>query len=158
LQLAQRTQAIIRRDAIWALVNLPIFRWIAQECAARPPRALFIVVSNPVELAVQVLTEVVERQRLIGMGSQQDSLRFARAVATDLEVSRRHVRASVFGEHGLHMVPLWRTAELLLNSPRHQASLARLSARALEIPLMTRVANLRGGSRAASGRQDRRRL
>jgi malate dehydrogenase len=81
-----------RRDL--AVVNLPIFRQIAQECAARLPRALFIVVSNPVELAVQVLTEVVDRQRVIGMGSQQDSLRFARAIATDLDVSRRHVRAA----------------------------------------------------------------
>jgi malate dehydrogenase len=129
-----------RRDL--AAVNLPIFRRIAQECASRLPRALFIVVSNPVELAVQVLTEVVDRQRVVGMGSQQDSLRFARAVASDLEVSRRDVRASVFGEHGLYMVPLWQTVELLLNSPSHQASLARLTARAMEIPLMTRVADL----------------
>jgi malate dehydrogenase len=129
-----------RRDL--ALVNLPIFRRIAQECVARLPRALFIVVSNPVELAVQVLTEVVDRRRVIGMGSQQDSLRFARAVATDLKVSRRHVRASVYGEHGLHMVPLWQTVELLLDSARHQASLERLTARAMETPLMPRVADL----------------
>jgi protein-S-isoprenylcysteine O-methyltransferase Ste14 len=141
-----------RRDL--AVVNLSIFRQIAQECAARLPRALFIVVSNPVELAVQVLTEVVDRQRVIGMGSQQDSLRFARAVATDLDVSRRHVRASVFGEHGLHMVPLWQTVELLIDSPRHQASLARLSAKAMEIPLMTRVTELMGEveQRLAAGR------
>jgi malate dehydrogenase len=141
-----------RRDL--AVVNLPIFRQIAQECAARLPRALFIVVSNPVELAVQVLTEVVDRQRVIGMGSQQDSLRFARAVATDLDVSRRHVRASVFGEHGLHMVPLWQTVELLIDSPRHQATLARLSAKAMEIPLMTRVTDLMGEveQRLAAGR------
>lgn len=141
-----------RRDL--AVVNLPIFRQIAQECAARLPQALFIVVSNPVELAVQVLTEVVDRQRVIGMGSQQDLLRFARAVATDLDVSRRHVRASVFGEHGLHMVPLWQTVELLINSPRHQATLARLSAKAMEIPLMTRVTDLMGEveQRLAAGR------
>jgi malate dehydrogenase len=129
-----------RRDL--AMVNLPIFRRIARKCATQLPRALFIVVSNPVELAVQVLTEVVDRQRVIGMGAQQDSLRFARAVATDLDVSRHHVRASVFGEHGLHMVPLWQTVELLIDSPRHRASLARLSAKAVEIPLMTRVADL----------------
>ena len=129
-----------RRDL--APVNLPIFRRIAQQCAARLPRALFIVVSNPVELAVQVLTEVVDRQRVIGMGAQQDSLRFARAVATDLGVSRRYVHASVFGEHGLQMVPLWQTVDLLLDSPTHQASLARLAARAMEIPLMMRVADL----------------
>jgi len=129
-----------RRDL--AAVNLPIFRRIAEECAARLPRALFIVVSNPVELAVHVLAEVVDRQRVIGMGAQQNSLRFARAVASDLEVSRHHVRASVFGEHGLHMVPLWQTVELLLDSPSDRASLARLTARAMEIPLMTRVTDL----------------
>ena len=91
---------------------------------------------------MQVLTEVVDRQRVIGIGTQQNSLRFARAVASDLDVGRRHVRASVFGEHGLHMVPLWQTVELLLNSPSHQASLARLIARAMDIPLMTRVTDL----------------
>jgi malate dehydrogenase len=53
------SEHVTRRDL--AQVNLPIFRRIAQECVARLPRALFIVVSNPVELAVQVLTEVVVR-------------------------------------------------------------------------------------------------
>jgi malate dehydrogenase len=129
-----------RRDL--AAVNLPIFRRIARTCAARLPRALFFVVSNPVELAVQVLSEVVDRRRVIGIGAQQDSLRFARAIATDLRISRHQVRASVFGEHGLHMMPLWQTVELLSDSPQHQASLARLTASAIEIPLMKRVADL----------------
>ena len=52
-----------------AAVNLPVFRQIASTCAARLAGALFIVVSNPVELAVQVLTEVVDRRRVIGMGA-----------------------------------------------------------------------------------------
>jgi hypothetical protein len=55
------SEHVTRRDL--TLVNLPIFRRIAQECVARLPRALFIVVSNPVELAVQVLTEVADRRR-----------------------------------------------------------------------------------------------
>ena len=52
------------------------------------------------------------------------------------------------------MVPLWQTVELLLNSPRHHASLARLSARAMEIPLMTRVTDLmeQVEQRVAAGR------
>jgi nucleoside-diphosphate-sugar epimerase len=37
-----------------ARANLPIFRQIADECVARLPDAIFIVISNPVELAVQV--------------------------------------------------------------------------------------------------------
>src|SRR4029077_14192926 len=42
------------------------------------------------------------------------------------------------------MVPLWQTVELLIDSPRHRASLARLSAKAMETPLMTRVTDLMG--------------
>jgi malate dehydrogenase len=87
---------------------------------------------------------VVDRRRVIGMGAQQDSLRFARAIATDLDISRRQVRASVFGEHGLHMVPLWQSVELLCGSQRHEALLA-LTARAMEIPLTKRVADLTAG-------------
>jgi malate dehydrogenase len=43
-----------RRDL--ALTNLPIFKRITEQCVARLPRALFIVVSNPVELAVEILS------------------------------------------------------------------------------------------------------
>ena len=75
-----------RRDL--ALVNLPIFERIAEACAMRLPRALIIVVSNPVELAVEVLATSVDRHRVLGMGAQQDSLRFARAIANDLGLSR----------------------------------------------------------------------
>ena len=52
------------------------------------------------------------------------------------------------------MVPLWQTVELLINSPRHQVSLARLSAKAMEIPLMTRITDLMGEveQRLAAGR------
>jgi hypothetical protein len=52
------------------------------------------------------------------------------------------------------MVPLWQTVELLINSPRHQASLARLSAKAMEIPLMTRVTDLMGKLAITEGIED----
>jgi malate dehydrogenase len=75
-----------RRDL--ALVNLPIFERIAEACTMRLPWALIIVVSNPVELAGEVLATSVDRHRVLGMGAQQDSLRFARAIANDLGLSR----------------------------------------------------------------------
>jgi malate dehydrogenase len=75
-----------RRDL--AEANLPIFTRIAERCAARLPRAIFVVISNPVKLAVQVPSEKTDRHRVIGMGAQQDSLRFARAIASDLGISR----------------------------------------------------------------------
>jgi malate dehydrogenase len=129
-----------RRDL--AEANLPIFRRIAEQCAARLPRAIFIVISNPVELAVQVLSEKTDRYRVIGMGAQQDSLRFARAIASDLGISRHHIRASVFGEHGLSMVPLWESVEVLTGDSNHCHRLATLRAKALETPLSVRTSML----------------
>ena len=117
-----------RRDL--ALVNLPIFQRIAEVCATRLPKALFIVVSNPVELAVEVLAGTVDRHRVLGMGAQQDSLRFARAIANDLGLSRHDVRASVFGEHGDAMAPLWQSVELSACGAGYEHQLSALKSKA----------------------------
>jgi len=130
-----------RRDL--AIANLPIFRDLAAACISRSPNAMFIVVSNPVELAVHVLCEMADRHRVVGMGAQQDSLRFARAVATDLGVSRHDVRASVVGEHGNAMVPLWGSVELLGRAQERERALGDLRDRAKQLPLSERVAVLR---------------
>jgi malate dehydrogenase len=129
-----------RRDL--ALVNLPIFERIAEACAMRLPRALIIVVSNPVELAVEVLATSVDRHRVLGMGAQQDSLRFARAIANDLGLSRHDVRASVFGEHGDAMAPLWQSVALSARAAGYEHQLSALKAKAAKAPLKTRVAML----------------
>jgi malate dehydrogenase len=76
------------------------------------------------------------------MGAQQDSLRFARAIATDLGLSRQDVRASVFGEHGQAMVPLWQSVELLTDAEGPKAAFAALEAKASAAPLKARVERL----------------
>jgi malate dehydrogenase len=129
-----------RRDV--GVVNRGIFEYIAEQCAIRVPEALFIVVSNPVELAVHILSSRLDRRRVIGMGAEQDSLRFARAIAKDLGISRRDVRASVLGEHGQAMVPLWSTVEILASSQRLLDSLNRLKEQSIKVPLRERVSAL----------------
>jgi malate dehydrogenase len=129
-----------RRDL--AAANRVIFEEIADQCVTRLPEALFIVVSNPVELGVRIFSLAGDRNRVIGMGAQQDSLRFARAIAADVGVSRHDVRATVLGEHGNAMIPLWRSVELTTDDPRAADSLARIRARSAESPLAARVASL----------------
>jgi malate dehydrogenase len=124
-------------------VNRPVFERIADQVVARLPQALFIVVSNPVELAVRILSLAGDRRFVIGMGAQQDSLRFARAIATDLGISRRDVRASVMGEHGDAMLPMWGSVEVMTDDLQAADRLADLRARSMELPLQTRVATLR---------------
>jgi malate dehydrogenase len=129
-----------RRDL--GIANRPIFEHIAEYCAFRLPKALYIVVSNPVEIGVQILSSVVSSKRVIGMGAQQDSLRFARAIASDLKISRHDVRASVLGEHGSAMLPLWRSVELLDDKAGCAARLDLLAERAAQEHLEDRVATL----------------
>jgi malate dehydrogenase len=128
--------------------NRGIFEFIAEQCAKRVPEALFIVVSNPVELAVHILAGKLDRRKIIGMGAQQDSLRFARAIAKDLGISRRDIRASVLGEHGQAMVPLWGTVELLARSPRSLDMLELLKQRSTDAPLRERVDALQAQARS----------
>ncbi|EGQ60665.1 lactate/malate dehydrogenase family protein, partial [Acidithiobacillus sp. GGI-221] len=66
-----------------------------------------IVVTNPVELIVEIFSQRYDRHRIVGMGAYQDSLRFRREVARSINVSREAVRAMVLGEHGDGIVPLW---------------------------------------------------
>lgn len=122
--------------------NLSIFEHIADVCASRVPNALFIVVSNPVELGVEVLSNKIDRRRVLGMGAQQDSLRFARAIAKYLGISRHEVHASVLGEHGQAMVPLWSTVDLKIQDPGLQALLSQLKDLSGFISLQDRVAAL----------------
>jgi malate dehydrogenase len=133
-------QCRTRRDL--GTTNRTIFEQIAEECASRVPEAVFIVVSNPVELAVHILSSRLDRHRVIGMGAQQDSFRFSRAIANDLGISRHDVRASVLGEHGQAMVPIWSTVELLTSSPALRDALATLKQCSAAVPLAQRIGML----------------
>jgi malate dehydrogenase len=130
-----------RRD--WGKSNLALFEQIAEICRRRVPDALFVVVSNPVELAVKVFSEKLGRERVVGMGAEQDSLRFARGIAHDLDISRQHVVATVLGEHGQAMVPLWSSVQLKSMDQRLSNELARMKEQSAILPLEERVAELK---------------
>jgi malate dehydrogenase len=134
------SQCTNRRDM--GAMNLDLFHEIAERCANQAPESLFIVVSNPVELAVEVLSGKLDRKRVVGMGAQQDSLRFARAIAKDLGISRHQVRASVLGEHGLAMVPIWSSVELTTRQKEADAALEALRQESEKADLRERVTAL----------------
>jgi malate dehydrogenase len=71
--------------------NVDLYEEIAEICVQRVPESLFIIVSNPVELAVRIFSEKLGRNRVVGIGAEQDSLRFARAMAYDLGLSRHDI-------------------------------------------------------------------
>lgn len=116
-----------------AQANRPLFEELAERFGRSGCSALFLIVSNPVELAVSIFAAELGPQKVIGIGAQQDSLRFARAIASQLGVHRSLVRASVLGEHGEAMVPMWSSVHLTIDDPESNARLDALKARFSDI-------------------------
>lgn len=139
--ISTRAKLIDRHD--WGRSNLALYERIAETCAQRVPESFFIIVSNPVELAVSIFSEKLGRERVIGMGAEQDSLRFARAIASDLGVRRDTVLASVLGEHGQAMVPLWSTIQVSNPNAHLVSEIERIKELSTARSLEQRVAELR---------------
>jgi malate dehydrogenase len=111
-----------------AEANLPLFETYAQAIAHHGHgHEIVIVVTNPVELAVEVFSRYLGRQRVIGIGAYSDSLRFRREIAADLGVRRQLVKGFVVGEHGENMVPLWSSVQIQgMDTEELQSNLKRL--------------------------------
>ena len=100
------------RDEL-AASNLPLFHQYAQAIERYGHgQEIVLIVTNPVELAVDVFSNYLGRHRVIGVGAYSDSLRFRREIAKDLGVRRQLVQGFVIGEHGEGMVPLWSSVKI----------------------------------------------
>lgn len=102
-----RGQPMTERQTL-ARGNAAVFSAYAESLARRGSGTeLVVVVSNPVELGVAIFAEAIGRERVIGIGAYQDTLRFRREVAADLGVRRQRVGGFMLGEHGAAQVPVW---------------------------------------------------
>jgi len=94
------------RDDLLA-TNAKIVQSVTKEVAARSPRAVLIVVSNPLDAMTYVAhkTSGFPAERVVGMAGILDAARFRSFIAMELGVSVRDVTALVLGGHGDTMVP-----------------------------------------------------
>jgi malate dehydrogenase len=101
-----RKPGMSRDDLV--MINAGIVAGVARQAAAVSPRAVLIVVSNPLDAMAQVALAVsgFPRERVIGMAGVLDTARFRTFVAQELGASVRDVQAHVLGGHGDTMVPL----------------------------------------------------
>jgi malate dehydrogenase len=88
--------------------NSSIVKSCTESVAAKSPRAIIIVVSNPLDVMAYVAMKVsgFERRRVLGMAGVLDAARFRSFIAMELNVSVEDVNAFVLGGHGDSMVPL----------------------------------------------------
>ena len=88
--------------------NAGIVKSVAEQVKATSPKAIIIVVSNPLDVMCYVAMKAsgFPRERVIGMAGVLDTARYRAFLATELDVSVRDIQAMVLGGHGDTMVPL----------------------------------------------------
>ena len=88
--------------------NAGIVQTVGKEIARVAPKAIVIVVSNPLDVMCYVAMQATgfPRERVIGMAGVLDTARYRMFLAEALGVSVEDIQAMVLGGHGDTMVPL----------------------------------------------------
>ena len=105
-------EAMPTRDDV-AAVNLTIFEAYADGLARLGAgHEIALVLSNPVELGVEIFSQRLGPHRVIGIGGHSDSLRFRQEIASEIGIRRQMVSGFMLGEHGTGMIPAWSTVNV----------------------------------------------
>lgn len=92
--------------------NVEIFKTIFPMLSERNPSALFLIVTNPVDIMTRVTLRLtgLPPAQVIGSGTVLDTARFRTLVSGHCGILPRHVHAHVIGEHGDSEVLVWSRA------------------------------------------------
>jgi L-lactate dehydrogenase len=89
--------------------NVSIFKQLIPEVVSHCPKAIFLVVSNPVDIMTYVTWKLsgLPSAQVIGSGTVLDTARFRYLLCQQLQVDPRSIHAYIIGEHGDSEVPVW---------------------------------------------------
>ena len=92
-----------------AQCNVDIIRETMPEVARRAPHAIYIVVSNPVDIITHAILKYtnLDRRQVIGSGTMLDTARLRSLLSRHMDINAHNVHAFVFGEHGDTAVIPW---------------------------------------------------
>ena len=82
--------------------NVNILKSITPEIVKAAPNALYIIVSNPVDIMTYVFTKIsgLPENQIIGSGTILDTARLRYMMSEYLDVSSSNMHAYIMGEHG----------------------------------------------------------
>ena len=90
--------------------NSEIMSGVCQNIVRFSPKAIVIVVSNPLDVMTYLAYKKLNfpRNRVFGMGVNLDTARFANLISKRLKVDMKFIHALVMGSHGETMLPVSR--------------------------------------------------
>ena len=85
-----------------AQTNVNILKDVAKNVVKEAPNAVYVIVSNPVDILTYVFTKVsgLPEHQIIGSGTILDTSRLQSELAKRFHISPKNVHAHVYGEHG----------------------------------------------------------
>lgn len=94
--------------------NVNVFESIIPEIARRNTEAVFVVVTNPVDILTYCALKFIEipESQILGIGTILDTARVKYLLGRKLSVDARNVHAFVVGEHGRSEMPIWSSARV----------------------------------------------
>ena len=112
------TSGIARRPGQTRLeltqTNVNILKSITPQIVAAAPNALYIIVSNPVDIMTYVFTKIsgLPESQIIGSGTVLDTARLRYDLSNHFKVAQKNIHAYVFGEHGDTSFVPWSCADI----------------------------------------------
>ena len=87
---------------------------IAPQITKYAPDAIYLIVSNPVDVMTYVFHKItnIPENRIIGSGNSLDTARLRYWLANNFNISQQNVHAYVFGEHGDSSYVPWSQAAI----------------------------------------------
>ena len=82
--------------------NVDILKSITPSIVAAAPNAMYIIVSNPVDILTYVFTKIsgLPERQIVGSGTILDTARLRYTLSAHYGVAQKNIHAYVFGEHG----------------------------------------------------------
>lgn len=95
-------------------INVGITREIAKDIAKAAPNAMYIIVSNPVDILTYVFIKEsgIPEKQIIGSGTSLDTARLRSLLAEECSINQMNVHAYIMGEHGDSSFVPWSKASI----------------------------------------------
>ena len=100
-----------------AQTNVNILKDVTKQIVPNAPDAVYVIVSNPVDVLTYVFTKIsgIPEHRIIGSGTILDTSRLQSELAKRFCISVKNVHAHVYGEHGDSSFVPWSLATIANN-------------------------------------------